>query len=67
MEEFGKLKRETIEDIFKKFIPVEQIVEETPHQEKELHNVASNVPKEKDLEKMIKDIIDMFSHLGDGI
>lgn len=66
LEDLSKLSKQTIEDVFKKFKPVEQIVEETPT-EIAIPKEASNIPQEKELENMIKDIMDMFSHLGDGM
>lgn len=63
----GKLNRQTIEDLFKKFKPLEEVVDELPFEENIVQNEAGSVPKEKDMEVMIKDIIDMFPHLGDGL
>lgn len=68
LEQLGKLSRQTIEDVFKNFKPIEQIVDETPIKDELIYEEKKlNVPKEKELEDMIKDIIEMFPHLGDGI
>lgn len=65
LEDLSKLSRQTIEDVFKRFKPVDQIVDETSPDVATLQE-ASNIPGEKELENMIKEIIDMFPHLGDG-
>lgn len=68
LEEFKKLNRQTIEDVFKSFKPIEKIIEETPAEAEHTQaSMSDNAPKEKDLDNMIREIIDMFPHLGDGM
>lgn len=65
LEELGKFNKQTIEDVFKNFKPVEQISIIPDKEETQIVEPCS-VPKENNLEVMIKDITDMFPHLGDG-
>lgn len=65
LEEFSKLNRKTLEDVFKDFKPPE-IEDNVPEKTIEIENVNEKTLKEAELEIMIKDIIDMFPHLGDG-
>lgn len=63
MEELSKLNGQTIENVFKEFKPPE-IIQEIPEEISVAE--SSNNPKDTEIEVMIKDIIDMFPHLGDG-
>ncbi|KAG5888952.1 hypothetical protein JTB14_012211 [Gonioctena quinquepunctata] len=63
LQELSKLKKQTIEDVFKEFKPPEP----EPEEELPLPGPSNDTaPGEKDIDIMIKDIIDMFPHLGDG-
>lgn len=65
LQQLSALKKQTIEDIFKEFKPpeVEQEEEEEPQASS---SQAKTVLDENKIENMIKDIMDMFPHLGDG-
>ncbi|CAH0564260.1 unnamed protein product [Brassicogethes aeneus] len=67
LEKITKLSRKTIEDVFKEFKPIEkepelQFTLPPPVEVKQ----TSQGPSDNKIEQLIKDIIDMFPHLGDG-
>ncbi|XP_074032009.1 activating signal cointegrator 1 complex subunit 2 [Leptinotarsa decemlineata] len=64
LQELSKLKKSTVESIFKDFKPPELEPEEEPVIPVPSHNTGSS--KEKEIDIMIQDIMDMFPHLGDG-
>ncbi|CAG9812776.1 unnamed protein product [Phaedon cochleariae] len=62
LQELSKLKKQTIEDVFKQFRPpIIEPDDEPTHIESALEDINEN-----DIDVVIKDIVDMFPHLGDG-
>ncbi|VEN63810.1 unnamed protein product [Callosobruchus maculatus] len=67
LEKLARLKRDTIESVFKKFKPPEIENEvETPAAIASKQAAISEKNREQEVEKMIKEIMEMFPHLGDG-
>ncbi|CAH1966346.1 unnamed protein product [Acanthoscelides obtectus] len=67
LQKISSLKPDTIEDVFKKFKPPEIVKEEvSPQVVGAKQSVISEKKKEQDVESMIKEIMEMFPHLGDG-
>ncbi|KAJ8916873.1 hypothetical protein NQ315_005880 [Exocentrus adspersus] len=64
LQQLSSLKKQTIEAIFKEFRPPEineEIIEPQPGP-----SHVKTGPDDREIEIMIRDIIDMFPHLGDG-
>ncbi|XP_072393970.1 activating signal cointegrator 1 complex subunit 2 [Diabrotica undecimpunctata] len=65
LQRLSKLKKQTVEDIFKKFKPPEIEVEEEPEPTAGPSNINGGV-SDDDIESKIKEIVDTLPHLGDG-
>lgn len=61
------MKKQTIEDIFKEFKPPNvEVGDEEEEEPQASSSHVKTVPDESGIESMIKDITEMFPHLGDG-
>lgn len=66
MQELTKLKKQTVESVFKDFIPVAPEEPEEDVAQPGSSTSATEIP-DSEIEEKIQSIMDMFPHLGDGM